>query len=221
MKIISFLIFLLTGTAASFAQSAATSVDFKKSSRPALTLPLAFNPGTTEETILAKLKETGYKPEKSGSFLNKKNKEEGYYKFPGVILPELANQQLDLYFKVDPMDDQHSSITLLVSKGYDNFVSMTSDSATFIASQNFLNSFVQKTNVYNINQKMNEQKEALASSQKKWTDIRDREAKAKNKIIDLEAEIKTLQKEAVLQQEEVEKLQTGLRDLEAQRTSKN
>jgi hypothetical protein len=164
------------------------------------------------------LKETGYKPEKSGNFLNKKNKEEGYYKFSGVALPELAQEQLDLYFKVDPMENQHSSITLLVSKGYDNFIS-TSDSAIFNASQNFLNSFVQKTNVYNINQKMDEQKKALVTSEKKWSDVRDRQAKAKTKIVELEAEIKSLQKEEILRQEETERLQSELRDLEAQRTS--
>ena len=218
MKITGFLIVLLTGTISSFAQSSETHVDFKNGLRPALTLPLAFSPETAEQTILEKLKETGYKPEKSGNFLNKKNKEEGYYKFSGVALPELAQEQLDLYFKVDPMENQHSSITLLVSKGYDNFIS-TSDSAIFNASQNFLNSFVQKTNVYNINQKMDEQKKALVSSEKKWSDVRDRQAKAKTKIVELEAEIKSLQKEEILRQEETERLQSELRDLEAQRTS--
>lgn len=125
MKKISFLVFLLGGTLATFGQSASKSVQFMNALRPALTLPLTFNPQTAEETILAKLKETGYKPEKSGNFLNKKNKADGFYKFTGVVLPELVNQKLDLYFKVDPMevDSFRSSITLLVSKGYDNFVS--------------------------------------------------------------------------------------------------
>ena len=103
MKISVFLIFLLVGAIPSFAQSSATNVEFKKVLRPALILPLTFNPETAEQTILAKLKETGYKPEKSGGFLNKKKKEEGFYKFPGVVLPEFANEQLDLYFKIDPL----------------------------------------------------------------------------------------------------------------------
>ena len=222
MKISGFLIFLLVGTITSFAQSTATNVEFKKVLRPALTLPLAFNPETAEQTILAKLKETGYKPEKSGSFLNKKKKEEGFYKFPGVVLPELANEQLDLYFKVVPLDNDsnnRSSITLLVSKGYDNFVSAGSDSATFNASENFLNSFVASTNVYNINQKLDEQKQSLVTSEKKWTDNRNRQAEAKKKIVELETEIKNLMEEEQLQQQEVEKLRTGLKDLETQRSS--
>ena len=158
MKRISFLVFLVAGSIMTFAQSSAKNVEFKKALRPALTLPLTFNPETSEETILAKLKETGYKPEKSGNFLNKKNNEEGYYKFSGVVLPQLANQTVDLYFKVDPLetDNYRSSITLLVSKGYDNFVSPENDSATYLASQDFLNGFVQNIIVYNINQQLEE-----------------------------------------------------------------
>lgn len=221
MKKIGFSIFLLVGTISSFAQSTATSVEFKKELRPALTLPLAFNPETAEQTILAKLKETGYKPDKSGGFLNKKNKEEGFYKFSGVVLPQLANQKLDLYFKVDPSDNDkiRSSVTLLVSKGYENFVSTDTDSATFIASENFLNGFVQNTNVYNINQKLDEQKRSLIASEKKWTNIRDKQTEARKKVGELENEIKSLQQQEILQQQEVEKLRTGLSDLEAQRTS--
>jgi len=222
MKRIGFLIVLLTGSLTTFAQSSSTSVEFKKSLRPALTLPLVYNPETAEQTILAKLKETGYKPEKNGKFLNKKNKEEGFYKFSGVVLPELSNQKLDLYFKVDPVDNDNtnrSTITLLVSKGYENFVSADVDSATFNASENFLNGFVQNTNVYSINQKLDEQQRNIASSEKKWTELRDRQTKAKNKISELEAELKVLQEEETVQQQEVEKLRTGLRELETQRTS--
>ena len=115
--------------------------------------------------------------------------------------------------------NNRSSITLLVSKGYDNFVSAGSDSATFKASENFLNGFVESTNVYNINQKLDEQKQSLVTSEKKWTDNRNRQAEAKKKIVELETEIKNLVEEEQLQQQEVEKLRTGLKDLETQRAS--
>jgi hypothetical protein len=222
MKKISIMMMLLSGTIVAVSQTTSSSVDFKNALRPALILPLAFDPKTAEKTILAELKETGYKPEKSGGFLNKKNKEEGYYKFSGVTLPESGNQKLDLYFKVDPMEgdgNNRSSITLLVSKGYENFVSTESDSATFVASQNFLNGFVQNTNVFNINEKLDEQKQSLASSEKKWTNLRDRQEQTRKKIIELQSELTALQEEEKMQQQEVEKLRSGLKDLEARRTS--
>lgn len=223
MKIFSLLFILLAGSITMFAQSSAKSVEFKKALRPALNLPLTFKPQTSEETILAKLKETGYKPEKSGGFLNKKNKEEGFYKFTGVVLPELANQKVDLYFKVDPMDSDsyRSSITLMVSKGYENFVSPETDSATYFASQNFLNGFVQNTTVFNINQKVEEQTKSIAASEKKWKNLRDKQEDAKKKIVQLQSEIQTLHEEEVLQQQEVERLRTELKELEAKRTSAN
>ncbi len=223
MKKFSFLLFLLAGTIVAFAQSSAKTVDFKKSLRPALLLPLTVNPQTSEETILAKLKETGYKPEKNGNLFNKKNKEEGYYKFSGVVLPQLANQKLDLYFKVDPMeaDNFRSSITLMVSKGYDNFVSPENDSATYQASQDFLNGFVQNANVYNINQLLEEQTKSIAKSEKKWTELRDKQQEAKKKIDQLQGDIQTWHQEEELQQQEVEKLRSELKDLEAKRTSAN
>jgi len=220
MKNIIFLIFLVAGTIATFGQSTVNSVEYKKALRPALTLPLTFNSETAEQTILAKLKETGYKPEKSGGFLNKKNKEEGFYKFSGVVLPELVNQQLDLYFKVDPLDSNNgSSITLLVSKGYENFVSAETDSATFAASERFLNGFVQNTNIYNINHQLEENKNNIATSEKKWKDLRDKQEEAKKKIIQLESDIKSWKADEVLQQQEVERLRNSEKELEAKRTS--
>ena len=179
MKFIALLILLLVGASPAFTQSAVSSVDFKNALRPALTLPLTFNTKTAEQTTLLRLKETGYKPERSGSFLNKKNKEEGFYRFSGVVLPELDNQKLALYFKVDPLEnvgENRSSITLLVSKGYDNFVSQESDTATFLASKNFLNTFVQNTTIYDIDQKMSEQTQNLVAAQKKWSELRDKQA---------------------------------------------
>src|SRR5688500_147455 len=145
----------------SFSQSVSNPVTFKDQLRPALQLQLPNEVKTAEETILAKLKETGYKPEKNGGFLNKKNKQEGFYVFSGVELPELANQKLDLYFKVDPVTNNtvnRSAVTLMVSKGYENFVSQENDSTTFFATESFLNSFLNKTERYAVGMEIDEQK---------------------------------------------------------------
>jgi hypothetical protein len=212
---------LIAGFTATFSQSTPGTTEFKSKLRPSLALPLETNAETTEATILTKLKETGYKPEKNGGFLNKKSKEEGFYKFSGVILPELANQQLDLYFKVDPTttSDSRSSITLMVSKGYENFISRDQDSSTFEASEKFLNSFVTKTEVFQINKQMEQQKESLAKSEKKWNDIRSKQDDARKKITELETEIKNLQTEETTQKQDVDKQRSMLKELEDKRSS--
>lgn len=214
------LVFFQAGPITSFAQSSFSNIKFKEALRPAISLPLNFEPDVTEQTILAKLKETGYKPEKNGNIFNKKNKQEGFYKFSGVELPQLANQQLDLYFRVDPVktgDSVRSSITLMVSKGYENFVSPETDSATFAASENFLNSFIRQTETFQINEQMERQKKMLATAEKKWNDLRDKQRDAADKIVKLQADIKNWQQEEILQHQDVDKQRLILTELEAKR----
>jgi hypothetical protein len=209
-------------TVMAFAQSDFKAVTFKEVMRPALQLQLGYEPKTAEQTILAKLNETGYKPEKTGGFLNKKNKQEGFYVFSGVELPELANQKLDLYFKVDAVNDNsgnRSSVTLMVSKGYENFVAKENDSATFAASEKFLNSFVNKTDMYATTSKLEDQKKSLAVSEKKWQALRDKQEEARKKIAQLEADLKNWQQEELAQQKDVDAQRLALKDLEAKRSS--
>jgi hypothetical protein len=206
----------------SFSQSVSNPVTFKDQLRPAIQLQLPNEVKTAEETILAKLKETGYKPEKNGGFLNKKNKQEGFYVFSGVELPELANQKLDLYFKVDPVTNNtvnRSAVTLMVSKGYENFVSQENDSTTFFATESFLNSFVNKTERYAVGMEIDEQKKNLAASEKKWADLREKQEEGRKKIAQLEADLKNWQQEELAQQKEVTDQRAALQNLEARRSS--
>lgn len=215
-------IVVLSGTFETFGQSVYQQINFKEVLRPSLNLPLAYEAKIAEETILAKLKETGYKPEKKGNLFNKKNKQDGFYTFSGVQLPELANQKLDLYFRIDPISgnsDTRSSVSLMVSKGYENFVSPETDSATFSASEKFLNSFVGKTDVFHVNRQIEDQKKSISVSEKKWKELRDKQEDANKKIVQLESDIKNWQQEELTQQQEVDKQRSQLKELETKRAS--
>ena len=207
---------------AAFSQSTSKAVTFKEVIRPGLQLQLGCEPKTAEQTILAKLKETGYTPEKSGGFFNKRNKQEGFYVFSGVVLPELANEKVDLYFKVEPVNDNtndRSAVTLMVSKGYENFVAKENDSTTFAASEKFLNSFVNRTDMFAVTGQIEDQKKSLAISEKKWQTLRDKQKEARNKIVQLEADLKNWQQEELTQQKDVERQRLALNDLETRRSS--
>jgi hypothetical protein len=207
---------------AAFSQSTSKTITFKDQLRPALQLALPNESKTADQTILAKLKETGYKPEKTGGFMNKKNKQEGFYIFSGVVLPELTNQKLDLYFKVDDVNNnstERSAVTLMVSKGYENFVSEENDSATFNAAQNFLNSFANKTDMYAIGVQIDDKKKELAVSEKKWQDVRNKQEEGRTKIAQLEADLKNWQQEEADRQKDVDVQRTALNDLETRRAS--
>ena len=66
---------------------------------------------------------------------------------------------------------------------------------------------------------MEENKNNIATSEKKWKDLRDKQEDAKKKIIQLESDIKSWKADEVLQQQEVERLRNSEKELEAKRTS--
>ncbi len=107
----------------------------------------------------------------------------------------------------------------MVSKGYENFVSNENDSATFAASEKFLNSFVYKTDMYAVSGMVEDQKKSLAVSEKKWQALRDKQQDARNKITQLEADLKNWQQEELSQQKDVDAQRLALKDLEARRSS--
>ena len=146
MKKISALTLVLAGCViTATAQSTFTTITYKEKLQPALTIQLPNTTDVAQGTILQKLKETGYNPETKGMLFWKTNKLNDFYVFDNVQLPELNNQKLDMYFKVSKAtsgDKEQSTVTLMVSKGYDNFVSPQTDTATFYAAQKFLDGFV-------------------------------------------------------------------------------
>jgi len=104
MKKISTLTVVLAGcviTAA--AQSSFTTITYKEKLQPALTIQLPNTTEVAQGTILEKLKETGYNPETKGMLFWKTNKLNDFYVFDNVQLPELNNQKLDMYFKVQTL----------------------------------------------------------------------------------------------------------------------
>src|SRR5581483_1343546 len=82
------------------AQSTFTTITFKEKLQPALTIQLPNTTDVAQGTILQKLKETGYDPQTKGMLFWKSNKVNDFYVFNNVLLPELNNQKLDMYFKV-------------------------------------------------------------------------------------------------------------------------
>lgn len=73
---------------------------------------------------------------KAGLSSGKKSK--GYTKYTGVTFSELSPNKIDIYTKVEGKKD-NSSVIMLVSTGYDNFISTTTDAITAANTITFLN----------------------------------------------------------------------------------
>jgi hypothetical protein len=191
-KIIALTVVLAGCVITATAQSTFTTITYKEKLQPALTIQLPNTTDVAQSTILQKLKETGYNPETKGMLFWKTNKLNDFYVFDNVQLPELNNQKLDMYFKVAKAtsgDKEQSTVYLMVSKGYDNFVSPQTDTATFYAAQKFLDGFVVGTNTFKHNSDVGTQESNIASAEKKLGDLQKKEKDLSSKIAELQAEI--------------------------------
>jgi len=200
------IIVLATSIITARAQSSSTTIQYNEKMQPALVLEL---PNTTDEaegTIIQKLKETGYNAETQGHLFWKKNKIDGFYVFNNVVLPSVSNQKLDMYFKVvqkNQEEKNNSTVYLLVSSGNENFVSPGGDTTLWNSSKMFLNSFVDKTTAYSLEQhikdqenKVKESQDKLGNLQKNEKDLADKIARnqedQKNQQLDIENQNKLL-----------------------------
>lgn len=184
--------FLCAGTIPVMAQAIFSPITINKKAQPGLRLELMNTTAIAEGTLLQKLKETGYNPETTGSLFWKKNTQDGFYVFNGVTLYALNNQKLDLYFKIDRKGrkkDNQSTMSMLVSKGYDNFVSPESDSLTFDAATAFLNSFLAGNVSYSLQQDILAQERAVVNAEKKMASLEDDNKTLLKKIEQLQSDV--------------------------------
>jgi hypothetical protein len=206
IRIYLFILFLLGGILSASAQATFTTITINKNIQPGLVIHLANNANVAKGTILQKLKETGYYPQTKGKLFWEKNKFDGFYVFTGVILPALNNLKLDMYFKIQPesrSQTDRSIVYLLVSKGYDNFISPELDSTIFLAAINFLNGFVVTTASYRLNLDIEEQEKIVKSAESKLTDLQDDEKSLAKKIDELQADLRNKRDDQVMQQKEI------------------
>ena len=179
------IIVLATSIITARAQSSSTTIQYNEKMQPALVLEL---PNTTDEaegTIIQKLKETGYNAETQGHLFWKKNKIDGFYAFNSVVLPSVSNQKMDIYFKVvqkNKEEKNSSTLYLLVSSGNENFASPDGDTTLWNSSKMFLNSFVEKTTAYSLEQNIKHQENTVKEFQNRLTDLQTQEKDLAEKI---------------------------------------
>ena len=214
------LLILVTGIMTARAQSSSTTIQFDHQTQPALVLEL---PNTTDEaegTILLKLKQRGYDPETQGHLFWKKNKIDGFYVFNGVTLSSVSPLQLDVYFKVVQKNNEEknkSTLYMLVSKGNNNFISLSADTTLWNASQFFLNSFVEKTTAYSLEQDISAQENTVKDSRDKLVTLQKDEKDLADKIKKYQDEMSVNQNNQANQLQDIENQTRLLADLKSKR----
>lgn len=76
--------------------------------------------------------------------LGKSRRFKGFQKFEGVVFQPIAEEKIDLYYRVSSKSkrSQTSTVHLLISKGYDNFVSSNSNTEMMTKAKEVLASLV-------------------------------------------------------------------------------
>jgi len=214
------MLILATGITAARAQSSNTTIQYNNTTQSALVLELPNNTDDAEGAILLKLKQTGYNPETQGHLFWKKNKIDGFYVFNGISLSALSPQKLDMYFKVVQKSNEeknHSTLYMLVSKGNGSFVSPDNDPALWDSSKLFLNSFVDKTTAYSLEQDITTQENIVKDSKDKLTSLQKEEKDLSDKIKKYQDNLLSNQDNQKNQQQDITNQLKLLEDLKLKR----
>jgi len=201
LVLFAFILMLYTARA----QSYTTAVNYNKAERQGLVLQLPYGEEVSEGFIVDNLKKTGYDPETRGKLFWKKEKINDYYVFKGVTLNG-APVPVDLYFKVDRRNKKvkdQSTISMLVSRGDENFIGPGEDTA-FIAAQNFLNNFVPQSASYKLNLDIDNQEKAVSNAEKRLQKLQDDEQDFNRKIEQLQKDLRNNQSDQEAQRRNID-----------------
>ena len=196
--------------AAAFAQPQITMVEYQKVSRQAVVADMPFAEKSVTKALEDKLEKMGYSGKDS----------KGFTVYKGVRLKELGDASYDLYFMIDRKsrkDKENSTITMLISSGYDKFLTQAEESTVFNNAKDYLEGLKDVVAAYDLEQEIKEQESQVKSSENKATDLVDEAASLEKKKKKLEDQIQDNIKAQDNQKTEIEKQKQILGTLKGKR----
>jgi hypothetical protein len=169
------------------------SVEIAKAAQPCAVINYTNISTDLVESTLAQL----YEDAKIG----KGDKSKGVRSFTGVIWPAISTDKLDYYFKVDGKKN-NSTVYLAASKGYTNFITKTSDSATFGRMMDFLNNLQAATVKYQLGEDIKAQEDEIKKAEKALKN-------SEGDGVDLQKELEKVQKQ-IAENKETQAKRKGL-----------
>ena len=180
------------------AQSRTSMVEYQKADREAIVNEVPFKDDLIAKAIQDTLERLGYKGKES----------KGFTVYKGVKLPALGSEAYDLYFAVDRKSKKEkdiSQVTLMISKGFDSFVTEKSDPGLVKNAKTYLDSLRNSVAVYDLRQQILEQEETVKKIEKRVAGLTDDADDLQKKKKKLEKEIESNIKDQAEQQQELEK----------------
>lgn len=192
------------------AQSSVTSVEYQKMQRQAVVCEVPFAEKTVAGAIDDKFEKMGYKGKDS----------KGYVVYRGVKLSEISNDPVDMYFMVDRKsrkEKETSIITLLLSKGFEEFMTEKDNPEVFQKAKVYLDSIRNSIADYDLELQIKEQEDVVKDNDKKAAKLVEEAEDLQKKKKKLEKDIEDNIKNQADQKTEIEKQQQILETLKAKR----
>jgi hypothetical protein len=213
MRYLLSLIFSVVLFITATAQSRTSTVEYQKINRQAVVNEIPFPEKTIRDAIDEKMEKMGYKGKDS----------KGFTVYNGVRLSDLGNDSYDLYFMADRKsrkEKENSTLTLMISKGFDSFVSDSSDARLMKNAKGYLDSIINVIAAYDLEQQIIAQEDAVKKADKKYTNLMDDGQSLEKKRKNIEQDIEDNKKNQTSQQTEIEKQKQILDTLRGKRKSK-
>jgi len=208
-KLYVLLIFVFIYCAGS-AQSRTTTVEYQKINRDAVVTDLPY----PEKTVLLAIRDTMDKLGYSGK------ESKGFLVFRGVKMPALGSGNFDLYFSADRKSKKEkdaSVLTMMVSKGDDNFISADADPGIISNAKSFLNDINPQITRFDLEMQITDQEDIVRKEEKKANNLAGDADDLQKKKKKIEDQIEENIKDQARQKEEVEKQKVLLESLKAKR----
>jgi hypothetical protein len=194
-----------------FSQARYTTIDYMKVARPAVAAELPFPEKTVVNALEDKFTKMGYKSKETKNFRL----------FSGVRMPELGTESYDLYFYIDRLSRREkgsSTVTLMISKGYENFVTDSADAATIANAKQYLTTTLRDiVSAYDLELQIADQEDAIKKAEKKYNGLVDDGTDLQKKKRKIEEQIVENTNSQAGQKSEVEKQRQVLETLKSKR----
>ncbi|MBX2888689.1 MAG: hypothetical protein KF829_08560 [Ferruginibacter sp.] len=210
-KIILFFAFLFF-VSGIYAQSLTTTAEYNKTVIGAIENNIPYNPKTVETALKEKMSAYNIKP----------SNQKGYIAYRGVKMDNISPNIIDVYFKINSKskrDNNASVITMLLSTGFESFMSEIDNPDAFGAAKEFLNSLVQNAAAADLNQQIKTQGNAVVKADKKLKSLRSELNSLNKKLDQTRKKISDTEKEITRQEDILRKEQAVQQNLESRKTN--
>ncbi|MEO6254528.1 MAG: hypothetical protein ABIO79_14540 [Ferruginibacter sp.] len=210
MRIICIALALAAIYLPALAQSEIATASYLKVDRQVVTNEIAFPEKTIMKAIDDKMLQLGYKGKDS----------KGFTVYRSVRLPELGNGEYDLYFMAERKsrrNKDNSTVTLMMSKGAENFATTKDDAVLFASAKKYLENMVVMITAYDLEMQITEQQDAVTKADKKYNDLIDEGQSLDKKRQHIEKDIEDNKKNQENQLTDIEKQKQKLETLKAGR----